>query len=59
PQANVVAALLVFRLLYLIAPLVFALTVVLMFERHRWRALVRLEGDPAQAFGDRRQGLRR
>ena len=38
PQANVVAALLVFRLLYLILPLVFALGVVLVFERDRWRA---------------------
>ena len=45
PKANVVAALLVFRLLYLIAPLVFALGVVLAFERRRWRAPVRLEGD--------------
>ena len=39
PQANVVAALLVFRLLYLIVPFVFALGVVLVFERHRWRSL--------------------
>jgi hypothetical protein len=38
PQANVVAALLVFRLLYLILPLVFALIVVLDYERRRWRA---------------------
>jgi uncharacterized membrane protein YbhN (UPF0104 family) len=38
PQANVVAALLVFRLLYLIMPLMFALIVVLDHERRRWRA---------------------
>ena len=38
PQANVVAALLVFRLLYLILPLIFALIVVLDYERKRWRA---------------------
>lgn len=38
PQANVVAALLVFRLLYLVVPLVAALGVVLAFERHHWRA---------------------
>ncbi|HTZ65985.1 MAG TPA: YbhN family protein [Roseiarcus sp.] len=38
PQANVVAALLVFRLLYLILPLMFALIVVLDYERRRWRA---------------------
>jgi uncharacterized membrane protein YbhN (UPF0104 family) len=38
PQANVVAALLVFRLLYLILPLMFALLVVLDYERKRWRA---------------------
>ena len=41
PQANVVAALLVFRLLYLILPLMFALIVVLNYERKRWRALRR------------------
>ncbi len=40
PQANVVAALLVFRLLYLIIPLAFSLGVVLVFERRRWRSLV-------------------
>ena len=38
PQANVVAALLVFRLLYLILPLMFALIVVLDYERKRWRS---------------------
>jgi len=54
PKANVVAALLVFRLLYLIAPLIFALGVALVFERGRWRALPRLEGDRTRAVGDRR-----
>ena len=38
PKANVVAALLVFRFLYLILPLIFALVVVLDYERKRWRA---------------------
>ena len=44
PQANVVAALLVFRLLYLILPLIFALIVVLDYERRRWRAPVATRG---------------
>ena len=35
PQASVVAALLVFRLLYLMLPLVFSLVVVVLFERER------------------------
>jgi len=52
PQANVIAALLVFRLLYLILPFVFALGVVLVFERDRWRALVPLRGDRSHAVGD-------
>lgn len=52
PQANVIAALLVFRLLYLILPLVFAVGVVLAFERHRWRALKPLRGDRSHAIGD-------
>ena len=47
PQANVVAALLVFRLLYLILPLIFALIVVLDYERKRWRAPLPMRGvDP-------------
>ncbi len=53
PQANVVAALLVFRLLYLIIPLVFSLAVVLVFERHRWRSLVPLGARRADARDDR------
>jgi glycosyltransferase 2 family protein len=52
PQANVVAALLVFRLLYLILPFMFALGVVLVFERHRWRALVPFKGNPPHAVSD-------
>jgi glycosyltransferase 2 family protein len=52
PQANVVAALLVFRLLYLILPLIFALGVVLVFERHRWRELVLFKGTHPHAVGD-------
>jgi uncharacterized membrane protein YbhN (UPF0104 family) len=35
PRADVVAALLVFRLLYLLIPLVFACVVVVVFERSR------------------------
>ena len=52
PQANVVAALLVFRLLYLIIPLVFSLAVVLVFERRRWRSLVPLGARRAHAGDD-------
>jgi glycosyltransferase 2 family protein len=52
PQANVVAALLVFRLLYLILPLVFSLAVVLLFERSRWRSLVPLGVKRAHAGHD-------
>jgi uncharacterized membrane protein YbhN (UPF0104 family) len=52
PQANVVAALLVFRLLYLILPLVFSLAVVLIFERHRWRSLASIGASRARAAAD-------
>jgi len=52
PQANVVAALLAFRLLYLILPLVFSLAVVLVFERHRWHSLVLLGAKRAHARND-------
>ena len=41
PQAEVVAALLVFRLLYLIVPLIFALVVVVMFEKDRIGGLLK------------------
>lgn len=41
PPAQVLAALLVFRLLYLIIPLVFALIVVALFERQRIAELLR------------------
>jgi len=40
PKADVVAALIVFRLLYLILPLIFSLVVVVLFERERLAALV-------------------
>ena len=54
PQANVVAALLVFRLLYLILPFIFALGVVLVFEQDRWRrALTQIRGGRPHAIGDR------
>jgi glycosyltransferase 2 family protein len=52
PQANVVAALLVFRLLYLILPLMFALIVVLGYERKRWRAPATLRGTDPDGPGD-------
>ena len=52
PQANVVAALLVFRLLYLILPFIFALGVVLVFEKDRWRALLHFKGGRPHAVGD-------
>jgi len=41
PKADVLAALIVFRLLYLIVPLIFALFVVALFERGRIRELLR------------------
>jgi uncharacterized membrane protein YbhN (UPF0104 family) len=40
PRAEVVAALLVFRLLYLVLPLLFSLVVVVLFERERIVALL-------------------
>jgi uncharacterized membrane protein YbhN (UPF0104 family) len=43
PPASVIAALLVFRLLYLVLPLVFSLVVVVLFERERISALLRAE----------------
>ena len=52
PQANVVAALLVFRLLYLILPLIFALVVVLDYERKRWRTPAATRGGNPDALGD-------
>jgi uncharacterized membrane protein YbhN (UPF0104 family) len=52
PQANVVAALLVFRLLYLILPLMFALIVVLNYERKRWRAPAATGGVDADGLAD-------
>jgi uncharacterized membrane protein YbhN (UPF0104 family) len=52
PQANVVAALLVFRLLYLILPLMFALIVVLDYERRRWQAPVATRGVDPDGLGN-------
>ena len=40
PRADVIAALLVFRLLYLILPLLFSLVVVVLFERERIASLL-------------------
>ena len=55
PQANVVAALLVFRLLYLILPLVFALIVVLDYERKRWRTPAAVRGVDPDGLGNHYQ----
>lgn len=44
PKADVVAALLVFRLLYLILPLIFSLIVVVLFERKTIGALLQGRG---------------
>lgn len=52
PQANVVAALLVFRLLYLILPLMFGLIVVSDYERKRWRAPAATGGADADGIAD-------
>ena len=52
PQANVVAALLVFRLLYLILPLMFALVVVLSYERKRLRGPAATGEANANALAD-------
>ena len=46
------AALLVFRLLYLILPFIFALGVILVFERDRWRELMHFGGGRPHAVGD-------
>ena len=52
PQANVVAALLVFRLLYLILPLMFALVVVLNYEQKRLRGPAATGEANANALAD-------
>jgi len=52
PQASVVVALLAFRLLYLILPLIFALGVVVGFERDRMRSLLPLGGGHPDAVRD-------
>ena len=52
PQANVVAALLVFRLLYLILPLIFALIVVSDYERKRWRTSAAMTGVDPDGLGN-------
>jgi hypothetical protein len=45
PRLKVLTALLVFRLLYLIVPLLFALVVVLVFERGRLAETLRGRAD--------------
>jgi uncharacterized membrane protein YbhN (UPF0104 family) len=52
PQASVVAALLVFRLLYLILPLMFALVVVLNYEQKRLRGPAATGEANANALAD-------
>jgi uncharacterized membrane protein YbhN (UPF0104 family) len=47
PKADVVAALLVFRLLYLLVPLVFAIVVVILFERSRLADALKRRGSEA------------
>lgn len=47
PAASVVAALLVFRLLYLLVPLAFAIIVVIVFERSQLAAVLRRDKAPA------------
>ena len=44
PQADVLAALLVFRLLYLIVPLVFGIVAVILFERSRLTRVLNVKG---------------
>jgi hypothetical protein len=44
PKPDLVAALIVFRLLYLIIPLLFALVVVVVFERQRIAEILRVKG---------------
>jgi uncharacterized membrane protein YbhN (UPF0104 family) len=44
-KADVVAALLVFRLLYLLIPLAFSIIVVLLFERQRLADVLRRPKD--------------
>ena len=46
PAASVVAALLVFRLLYLLVPLVFAIIVVILFERAQLAAVLKRRAAP-------------
>lgn len=41
PKTGVLAALLVFRVLYLLIPLIFAIAVVILFERRKFKALSR------------------
>jgi hypothetical protein len=49
PRLKVLTALLVFRLLYLIVPLLFALVVVLLFERGRLAETLRSRGGGAES----------
>jgi hypothetical protein len=46
-KADVVAALLVFRLLYLLIPLAFSIVVVILFERQRLADVLRRTKDQA------------
>jgi uncharacterized membrane protein YbhN (UPF0104 family) len=55
PKAKVLAAVLMFRLFYLLVPLAFAIAVMVLFERRRLGQAFRPEARPpaAQAEGDR------
>jgi glycosyltransferase 2 family protein len=54
PHDKVLTALLVFRLLYLVLPLIFAGVVVLVFERRRLSEALHADDMPATASGDSR-----
>jgi hypothetical protein len=54
PHDKVLTALLVFRLLYLVLPLLFAGVVVLVFERRRLSEVLHADDMPGTASGDSR-----
>ncbi|MHB8884816.1 MAG: hypothetical protein ACYC5H_06970, partial [Methylovirgula sp.] len=50
---NVLTALLVFRLFYLLVPLAFALVVVVLFERHKFAEALNQNARPATGPTDK------
>ena len=54
PKAKVLAAVLVFRLFYLLVPLLFAIVVVILFERRRLRQVLHKEDAPNSVHTDER-----